>query len=227
MDTLTTGQTAKRLGVTQVAVRKLIGTGQLVQAGTVGRAILVDTASVDQLARIGTRHGRPWTPENAWAALTLLSGETSVGWIGSSEIWRLTEKLRTMESTELPILARRRASVRHFRATSDVVQLLRSHLLLSGAAAMGDDRIAQRFGLTGGAGTAEGYARTGDADALQRAYGLIDDREGNVVIREVTVTGPFGDGKVPVAAIALDLLESPATRERSAGLRVIKELVDA
>lgn len=227
MNTLTTGQTAKRLGVTQVAVRKLIGTGQLVQAGTVGRAILVDTASVDQLARIGTRHGRPWTPENAWAALTLLSGETSVGWIGSSEIWRLTEKLRTMESTELPILARRRASVRHFRATSDVVQLLRSHLLLSGAAAMGDDRIAQRFGLTGGAGTAEGYARTGDADALQRAYGLIDDREGNVVIREVTVTGPFGDGKVPVAAIALDLLESPATRERSAGLRVIKELVDA
>lgn len=227
MNTLTTGQTAKRLGVTQVAVRKLIGTGQLVQAGTVGRAILVDTASVDQLARIGTRHGRPWTPENAWAALTLLSGETSVGWIGSSEIWRLTEKLRTMESTELPILARRRASVRHFRATSDVVQRLRSHLLLSGAAAMGDDDIAKRFGLTGGAGTAEGYARTGDADALQRAYGLIDDREGNVVIREVTVTGPFGDGKVPYAAIALDLLESPATRERSAGLRVIKELMDA
>lgn len=227
MNTLTTGQTAKRLGVTQVAVRKLIGTGQLVQAGTVGRAILVDTASVDQLARIGTRHGRPWTPENAWAALTLLSGETRVGWIGSSEIWRLKEKLRTMESTELPILARRRASVRYFRATSDVVQLLRSHLLLSGAAAMGDDDIAKRFGLTGGTGTAEGYARTGDADVLQRAYGLIDDREGNVVIREVTVTGPFGDGKVPIAAIALDLLESPATRERSAGLRVIKELMDA
>jgi hypothetical protein len=227
MNTLTTGQTAKRLGVTQVAVRKLIGTGQLVQAGTVGRAILVDTASVDQLARIGTRHGRPWTQENAWAALTLLSGETRVGWIGPSEISRLTQKLRTMKSTELPILARRRASVRHFRATNDVVQLLRNHLLLSGAAAMGDDDIATRFGLTGGTGTAEGYARTGDADALQGAYGLIDDREGNVVIREVTVTGAFADGKVPIAAIALDLLESPATRERSAGQRVIKELMDA
>jgi excisionase family DNA binding protein len=227
MSTLTTGEAAKRLGVTQVAVRKLIGTGQLIHAGTAGRTILVDTASVDQLARVGTRHGRPWTEENAWAALALLSGETNIGWIGSSELSRLKEKLRTMESAELPILARRRASVRHFRGTPDVVQLLRTHLLLSGAAAMGEDGIGERFGLTGGAGTAEGYAGAGDADALQDAYGLIEDREGNVVIREVTVTGAFADGKVPVAAIALDLLESPATRERSAGRRVIKELLDA
>ncbi|WP_240484203.1 hypothetical protein [Pseudarthrobacter sulfonivorans] len=132
-----------------------------------------------------------------------------------------------MEPTELPILARRRAWVRHFRGTPDVVQLLRNHLLLSGAAALHDDDIAKRFGLSGGSGTADGYARSGDAEALQDAYGLIEDREGNVTIREVTVTGAFADGKVPVAAIALDLLESPATRERSAGRRVIKELLDA
>ncbi|HAG59084.1 MAG TPA: hypothetical protein DIT15_07830 [Arthrobacter bacterium] len=33
----------------------------MVQAGIVGRSIFVDTASVDQLARTGTRHRRPWT----------------------------------------------------------------------------------------------------------------------------------------------------------------------
>jgi excisionase family DNA binding protein len=227
MSTLTTGEAAKRLGVTQVAVRKLIRTGQLIQAGLVGRTLLIDAASVEQLARVGTRHGRPWTEENAWAALTLLSGATTVSWIGPSEMSRLKEKLRTMGSAELPILARRRASVRHFRGTPDVVQLLRADLLLSGAAAMADHGIAERFGLTGGAGTAEGYARTGDAEAFRDAYGLIEDREGNVVIREVTVTEAFAAGKVPIAAIALDLLESPATRERSAGRRVIKELLDA
>lgn len=227
MSAVTTGEAAKRLGVTQVAVRKLIGTGQLIQAGTIGRTILVDTASVDQLARVGTRHGRPWTEENAWAALTLLSGETKVDWVGSSKISRLREKLRTMAAAELPILARRRASVHRFRGTSDVVQILRSHLLLSGAAAMGDDDIAARFGLTGGSGTADGYAQIGHAAALRESYGLIEDREGNVVIREVTVSRAFGEGKVLVAAIALDLLESPATRERSAGRRVIKELLDA
>ncbi|MBO1269904.1 hypothetical protein [Arthrobacter cavernae] len=140
---------------------------------------------------------------------------------------RLKEKLRTMEASELPILARRRAAVRHFRGTADVVQLLRDHLLLSGAAAMGEEDISDRFGLTVGVGSAEGYAMAGTAETLQAAYGLIEDRDGNVVIREVTVAGAFTGGKVPVAAIALDLLESPATRERSAGRRVIRELLDA
>ncbi|WAP51426.1 helix-turn-helix domain-containing protein [Arthrobacter sp. ATA002] len=226
MNTLTTREAAARLGVSQVATRKLIGTGQLIQAGTVGRAILVDKASVDQLARLGTRPGRPWTEQNAWAALALLSGDAKVGWAGSSAVSRLRSKLRTMSADELPVLARRRASVRRFRATPDVVHLLRNHLLLSGAAAMGNDDLAERFGLTGGAAVAEGYALVGDANALRDAYGLIENQQGNVVIREVASSAPFAGGKVPLAAVALDLLESAGTRERSAGRRVIQEMLN-
>jgi hypothetical protein len=44
-----------------------------------------------------------------------------------------------------------------------------------------------------------------------------------VVIRETTVTSAFGEGKVPIAAVALDLLEPPATRERSAGRMLIED----
>ncbi|MGO4143942.1 hypothetical protein AB4Y77_02555 [Paenarthrobacter sp. YAF11_1] len=38
---------------------------------------------------------------------------------------------------------------------------------------------------------------------------------------------PFVDGRAPLAAIAVDLMDSLATRERSAGKRVINELLHA
>jgi hypothetical protein len=209
--------------VTQVAIRKLIRTGQLVSVGVVGRTILLDAASVEQLARVGTRHGRPWSEENAWAALLLLSGATSVDWVDSHQLSRLRRKLSTMEPSELPILARQRAIVHRHRGTADVVRQLRDHVLATGATAMAEDNIAERFGLTGGAGTVDGYVISGEADALKEAYGLIEDREGNVMIREVATSQAFTDG-VPLAAIALDLLESPATRERTAGQHVLGEL---
>jgi hypothetical protein len=129
-----------------------------------------------------------------------------------------------MEPAELPILARGRAAVHRYRGTADVVQRLRDHVLATGASAIADHKIAERFGLTGGAGIVDGYVISGDAGALKAAYGLIDDREGNVVLREVATSQAFTDG-VPLAAIALDLMESPATRERSAGLRVLEELL--
>lgn len=223
MSHVTTAQAAARLGVTQVAVRKLIGTGQLISSGVVGRAILVDADSVEQLVRVGTRHGRPWTEANAWTALLLLSGYNKVELVGSAQLSRLRRKLSSMEPGELPILARRRAGVHRYRGTADVVQRLRDHALPTGAAAMVDENVAQRFGLTGGVGIVDGYVMSGDAGALKEAYGLIDDREGNVVLREVTTGQAFKDG-VPLAAIALDLSESSVTRERSAGLRVLEEL---
>jgi len=224
MSHVTTAQAAARLGVTQVAVRKLIGTGQLISSGVVGRTILVDADSVERLVRVGTRHGRPWTEANAWAALLLLSGNNKVEWVGSTQLSRLRRKLSSLESAELQILARRRAIVHRYRGTADVVQRLRDHVLATGASAMAEDNIAERFGLTGGAGIVNGYVISGDAGALKEAYGLIDDQEGTVVLREITTSQAFTDG-VPLAAIALDLMESPRTRERSAGLRVLEELL--
>lgn len=225
MNSVSTGQAAERLGVTQVAIRKLIRTGQLIQVGTVGRAILVDAHSVEQLARTGTRHGRPWNEENAWAALALLSGSRNVDWSSPTQISRLRQKLSRIAPAELPILARKRALVHRYRGTADVVQRLRDHILPTGAAAMANDDIAARFGLSGGTGIADGYVTFGDAEALKEAYGLIEDREGNIVVREVSISQAFANG-VPLAAVALDLLESPATRERSAARQVIEDLLN-
>ncbi|MFJ6453740.1 hypothetical protein [Paenarthrobacter sp. NPDC091669] len=44
---------------------------------------------------------------------------------------------------------------------------------------------------------------------------------------EVDLDEPSADGRAPVAAIAVDLMGSLATRERSAGKRVINELLYA
>ena len=65
----------------------------------------------------------------------------------------------------------------------------------------------------------------GDVSALADAFGLVEDPDGNAIIHEVDLDEPFADGRAPVAAIAVDLMDSLATRERSAGQRVINELL--
>ena len=61
--------------------------------------------------------------------------------------------------------------------------------------------------------------------ALADAFGMVEDPDGNAIIHEVDFAEPFADGRAPVAAIAVDLMDSLATRERSAGQRVINELL--
>ncbi|WP_240630135.1 helix-turn-helix domain-containing protein [Specibacter cremeus] len=221
---MTTAEAAERLGVGARAVRRLLSSGRLVKAGAAGRVLLIDTASVERLALTGTRRGRPWSQPVAWAALSMLSG-LDVDWIGSSEKARLKARLRDLTADDVAILSRNRSTCRRYQGTPDAVDVLRSHLLPSGAAAMGVDEIAERFGLAVGDAAVEGYVAEGDATELEAALGLRADTEGNVVIREVTATAAFRGGQVPVAAIALDLMESPATRERSAGRRVLEELL--
>ncbi|MFD0046981.1 helix-turn-helix domain-containing protein [Pseudarthrobacter scleromae] len=223
-DGLSTAEVAKRLGITQVSVRQLLDSGQLSVAGRVGRSILVDRASVERLAAAGTRRGRAWTARTAWAALALLSGQNPT-WISPSEKSRLRSRLRQLDATAVCSLARHKDHTIRYRATTDALALLNSHLIASGATAMRDESTAETFGMTGGSGIAEGYVMTGDAQALADAFGLVEDPEGNAIIHEVELAEPFAEGRAPVAAVAVDLMGSLATRERSAGQRVIEGLL--
>ena len=81
--------------------------------------------------------------------------------------------------------------------------------------------------MAGGGGIAEGYVMAGDAKALADSLGLVEDQSGNAIIHEVELVEPFAEGRAPVAAVAVDLMGSLATRERSAGKRVIEELLHA
>lgn len=224
-DGLSTADVAERLGITQVSVRQLVESGQLTVAGRVGRSILLDRASVERLAAAGTRRGRAWTVKTAWAALALLSGQEPT-WISSSEKWRLKSRLRDLDATTVCVLARNKDKTFRYRATPDALVALSEYLIATGATAMRDESTAETFGMTGGSGIAEGYVMAGDAKTLADSFGLVEDPNGNAIIHEVELEEPFAEGQVPVAAIAVDLMASLATRERSAGQRVIEELLD-
>ena len=221
---LTTHEAGVRLGITQTSVRQLIDSGQLTVVGKVGRALLLDRSSVERRAAAGSRRGRAWTPRIAWAALTMLSGGNP-SWISPSEKSRLRTRLRTQTAEDVAVLARNKDRIFRYRVTADGLSLLHEHLLPGGVSALRNEDVAARFGLTGGSGLVEGYVVQGDAEQLALAFGMAEDPEGNVVIHEVNVTEPFAAGHVPVAAIAVDLMGSLSIRERSAGQRVIRELL--
>lgn len=85
--------------------------------------------------------------------------------------------------------------------------------------------IGAVFGLAGGGGFIDGYVPTGMADQMAAAFHMEEADDGNVTLREIDFEEGLRNG-TPVAAIALDLAESLATREQSAGRRVLKKLLE-
>lgn len=221
---MTVAEAAERLGRSKMSIHRLIGSRQLMTAGTAGKSILIEPSSVERLAATGTRRGRAWTQRTAWAALALLSGQDPT-WISSSEKSRLKRRLRTLDATAVCSLARHKDHTIRYRATREAVDRLNEHLIASGTSAMRDRSTAETFGMSGGGGIAEGYVMAGDAQALANAFGLVEDPDGNAIIHEVELKEPFAEGYAPVAAVAVDLMGSLATRERSAGRRVIDKLL--
>jgi hypothetical protein len=223
---MTVAEAGDRLGITRASVHDLLESGQLAASGRAGRMLLIDRSSVERLAMAGTRRGRAWTAKTAWAALALLSGQNPT-WISASEKSRLKSRLRELDADAVRVLARNKDKTHRYRATPDGLAALNDHLIPSGASAMREESLAGTFGMAGGSGTAEGYVMAGDVSALAAAFGLVEDPDGNAIIHEVDLDEPFAEGRAPVAAIAVDLMDSLATRERSAGQRVINELLHA
>ncbi len=223
---MTTTETAKLLGVSSEAVRKMLKTGRLEQAGVAGRAILIDTDSVHRAHRDGKRSGRLWTQRTAWAALAILSGAEAT-WLSASELWRLRQRLAVLSAAEVHQLARNRAVVHRYRGGESVKQKLSQALAVTGAGALEDPVLANAFGLAAGAGMLEGYAKAGFAGMHARKLGLREDPVGDILIRELGFVQPLEGGKVPVAAIAVDLMDSIYIRERSAGRSKLEALLNA
>lgn len=225
MGAMTTRQAAEVLQVTTEAVRKMLKTGRLEQTGVVGR-MLLDADSAHRVHREGKRAGRLWTEQTAWAALFLLSGQ-KVTWLSSSELWRLRKRLASITAEEFQQLVRNRATPRRFRGSALSKAQLAKTIGLTGNGILKDQRIARSFGLVAGSTALEGYAKAGFIDKNARKLGLREDATGDILIREIHFALPLDEGKVPVAAMAVDLQDAHATRERSAGRAKIEELLHA
>lgn len=219
---------ATTLGVTSRQVERLAQAGDVVVTRRVGRSLLLDSSSVHRCAQMGRRRGRPWSEQAAWGALALLSG--SVDWLPSAHRARLRDRLRRSTAEEVAYLARRRqARILRMRGWGGEMTGPGSVLIASGVSALdADPGLAERFGLTTGHHEGvDGYVQAAHVEALADAFGLVPDLEGDVTLRVVSEVSPArAEGAVPVAVVAVDLMESLSTRERSAGARVLQELLD-
>ncbi|PRB66718.1 DNA-binding protein [Arthrobacter sp. MYb213] len=194
------------------------------QAGTVGRTILIDSYSVHQCKNKPHRVGRVWADTTAWAALALLSGE-SVHWLSSSERWRLRKRLEQLRAEEIHQLARNRARLRRFRGSDSAKRILTKSLVLTGTSLLANPEVATSFELATGEGIVEGYAKPAFIETNARKLGLREDPTGDILIRETDFVEAIKNGHVPLAVIALDLQDARSVRERSAGLAKLEDLL--
>lgn len=222
MTEMTTTVAAERLGVSQRQVQRLIEAHGLPATRTAGDAWVVNALAVNAMARTRPARGRPWSPATAWAALWGLS-ELEVDWLDRRTMRRLDGRLASIDAEELVHATRRRAIVGRYRASESFLADLNALVIRSGARAM----ERSRFGTDDDLGRVEGYCTAEAADRLARDFNLVEDPQGNVTLRVVAMPSTVIEGRdvMPVAVIAADLAESLEVRDRSAGLRVLEDLL--
>jgi hypothetical protein len=206
--------------VSERQVARLARSGELTVSRVVGRALLLDAASVHRWGQKERHNGRPWTAATAWAALALLSGE-HVDWLSAPALSRLRHRLRAADATELTWATRRRATVRRMHGWGRDAGLLQT-----GVSALCDPAMSTVFDLSPVERGADGYVRArGFADVVT-TLGLFDDAEGDVTVRVVPDDAGYRVDRPLTAAIAVDLAESLDARESAAGRRVLTQLLD-
>jgi excisionase family DNA binding protein len=221
MTEMTTAAAAKHLEVSERQIERLARSGELTITRVVGRALLLDAASVHRWAQWDRHNGRPWTAATAWAALALLSGE-HVDWLSAPALSRLQHRLRAADATRLTWMTRRRATMRRMRRWGRDAGLLQT-----GVSALRDPAMSALFDLSPVDRETDGYVRARDlADAVTTS-GLFDDAKGDVIVRVVPDDAGYGVDHVLTAAAAVDLAESLDTRESAAGHRVLTQLLEA
>jgi hypothetical protein len=221
MSEMTTAAAAECLEVSERQVARLARGGDLMVTRVVGRALLLDAASVQRWAQRDRHNGRPWTAATAWAALALLSGENVV-WLSAPALSRLRHRLRVVDADGLIWATRRRATVRRMRGWSRDAGLLRT-----GVSALYDPAVSALFGLLPVEGGVDGYVRACDVADVVTTLGLFDDVEGKVTVRVVPDDAGYGVDHPFTAAIAVDLAEALDARESAAGRRVLTRLLGA
>lgn len=221
-DHVSVADAARALDVSDRRIRALIRAGALA-AQHVGARWLVSRADVERRARHRGRPGRPLGERNAWALIARLSGAE---WPELSP-WdrsRLKQRLARRSLLSLADELRDRAELHLFRVDERVLARLREDpgIVLSGVNAAAEYGVDIRA-----PGVVEAYVDRDDLDDLIYRYALrpAEIADANVVLHAVDESVPRArQGVAPVAAVALDLLESPDDRSRRAGRELARRL---
>lgn len=213
---------ARALNVSDRRIRALIRADALA-AQHIGGRWLVSRAEVEQRARRRGRPGRPLGERNAWALVARLSGAE---WPELSP-WdrsRLKQRLARRSLLSLADELRDRAELHLFRGDERLLERLRNDpdIVLSGVNAAAEYGVDIRA-----PGVVEAYVDRDRLRDLVYRYALspAEIADANVVLRTVGESVPRArHGVAPVAAVALDLLESSDDRSRRAGRELARRL---
>jgi excisionase family DNA binding protein len=221
---LTTLDAATELGVSTHEVRRLIAAGELAARAS-GRLWLVDEESVRRRALARPRRGRALKATTAWAALFEASGERAA-LLDASTRSRLRAWLRRLEPAVIVAACRYRADRHALR----VLPAYRSRLLATQGVVAGGVTAAADAGadlMSSGDELLEIYCDASTLTRLSRVYGLADVGTPNLLIRVPAggVKSLLLGGKLPAAAVAVDLAEAADVRTRRAGEALLRELV--
>jgi len=225
---LSVSEAAERLGVTRARVRSLLAAGRL--AGRhAGSLWLVDGDAVAQrLESVASAKGRPFSTRIAWSAAALLDGQ-DISWLTTSERSRLRSRLRQGDAQTCRWRMRSRASTTRYRiADADIGDLISTRgVVLGGISA------ASHYALGLGHGH-EAEVYTDAAGQLVDEFFLVESARGNLVLHSEiagwhlkTARTVDGVSVVPRLVVAADLLDSDDTRSRSAGDRLLKQILDS
>jgi excisionase family DNA binding protein len=220
-------EAADALGLSAARVRLLAANGGL-GAQKIGGRWLVERGGVEKRRSRGSAGGRRFDPRNAWALLSLASGEEA-NQIDSAPRSRLRRSLSLEGLSALAPRLENRAEVRNYSAHPGEISYLLAdeRLVASGASA------ARSIGLDLLGSGADGYVSDTNLDEVVQGHALIPAAaiDANVILRLVPadVWAEFLEGQAhaPEAAVALDLAEEPDSRSRAAGEELLHRLDSA
>lgn len=221
-------EAARIVGITPRQMRRLVESGRVGKFGTVGQAMLLDPVSVEQLARAARAAGRPWGWVTAWVVIHELSGtgDLAAAFSQGHSRSRARAHLRQVsDARHLLELCRGRASVSQWAAPMDVVAEAGRYVAASRIHALARGQYGEVFNLTVGEPQCDGYLDQDTAAQLVAGFALVADPAGPVTFRAVADEAVVPGEVAPVAAVAMDLMESARSRERAEGSAVLTDLL--
>jgi excisionase family DNA binding protein len=216
-------EAARRLGVATSRVRALIASGGL-RADKLGGRWLVEWDSVLARERAQAAAGRPLTARNAWALLSMASGELPPG-LDVHARWRIGQSLDRHRLADLESRLERRARVHYLWALPGELRPLRAgqDVVLSGSSAAGELNLELLA-----PDTVDAYVPARSLEGLTGEHGLepVAASEANVILRSVPDDAWVLDGRriAPRAAVGLDLAAYPDSRSARIGAELLASL---
>ncbi|WP_165492129.1 hypothetical protein [Egibacter rhizosphaerae] len=225
-DVMPLADAAGRLAMPAAKLRGRIRAGELAARRQAGRW-MVPVSEVRRLEGLPRPEGRPYSPEAAWAMLTMLSGHPVA--LAPPRRSQLRRHLRERGIDELAGRLRRRASRRPGFVHPSKLDALASdpRTVVTGWA--GAEQVGAPLRSTQSEPT-EVYVHQPDLEALLVDYAVADAVEvANVVLQVVAdrLVIPQQQGTATAPVVGLDLLESGDPRGRQAGHGMFADAVAA